>query len=252
MISFNNLGHMGRLGNQMFQYAALKGIASYRGYEYSIPSHDMMLKQCFKIPETKSNNNIKSYSFDGIEYNKNYVNDCPDNVDISGYFQSEKYFQHIRSEILKDFTFHDDVYKSCSSYMSGLFGSDRVIGIHVRRTDFMTDPQFFALKIDYYVEALRHFYNKNPVMIVSDDPQWCKQNFTDDRFFISSSNNMFVDLCLLSLCDYHIIANSSFSWWGSWLAGSSKTIAPRRWFSPTGNFKDWSTDDLYNPDWSLI
>ena len=59
---------MGRLGNQMFQYAALRGIASCKGYGYSIPSHDMMLTKCFKIPSTKDNNNANLYHLDGIEY----------------------------------------------------------------------------------------------------------------------------------------------------------------------------------------
>ncbi len=40
MISFNNIGHMGRLGNQMFQYAGLRGIASHKGYWYSIPRNN--------------------------------------------------------------------------------------------------------------------------------------------------------------------------------------------------------------------
>ena len=135
--------------------------------------------------------------------------------------------------------------------MSGLFGFDKVVGVHVRRTDFTTDPQFYSLGMDYYIRGLEYF-DDIPVMIVSDDPEWCKEKFVGDRFFISTSKNMCVDLCLLSLCDYHIIANSSFSWWGSWLAGSDKTVAPKQWFSPIGNFKDWSTKDLYNPDWDLI
>ena len=54
----------------------------------------------------------------------------------------------------------------------------------------------------------------------------------------------------MSMCDYHIIANSSFGWWGSWLAKSKKTVAPKRWF--TGDLKDWNTKDLYLNDWIVI
>ena len=252
MISFNNLGYMGRLGNQMFQYAALKGIASYHGYEYSIPDHDFDLKKCFKIPKTRSNNNQIPYIMDQIKFKQKFIDKCPDNVDISGFFQSEKYFQNIRSELLKDFTFYDDVYKTCTSYMSKFFGSDHVIGLHVRRTDYLTDPQFYFLGLDYYIRALKFFEDDIPVLVVSDDTEWCKENFIGDRFVVSDYDDMGIDLCLLSLCDQHIIANSSFSWWGSWLAGSEKTVAPKRWFSPLGEFKDWSTKDLYNSNWKLI
>jgi hypothetical protein len=54
----------------------------------------------------------------------------------------------------------------------------------------------------------------------------------------------------MSLCDYHIIANSSFSWWGSWLSKSKQTIAPKRWFA--GDFLKWNTRDLYIPNWIIF
>jgi hypothetical protein len=56
----------------------------------------------------------------------------------------------------------------------------------------------------------------------------------------------------MSLCNYHIIANSSFSWWGSWLANSKQTIAPKKWFSPNGSLLNWNTKDLYLPNWITI
>ena len=91
-----------------------------------------------------------------------------------------------------------------------------------------------------------------PVMVFSDDIKWCGEQdiFQGDRFILSEGNNTAVDLCLQSLCTYHIIANSSFSWWGSWLAKSKKTIAPRNWFA--GQNKDKDVSDLYLPQWVLI
>ena len=123
MISFNNLGNLGRLANQMFQYAAIRGIAANRGFDFCLPpkqvfgskdpmvkSSDTNLYDCFKLP-----------SFDiGITQNQVFVeqtfafdetlfNECPDDTDLVGYFQTEKYFKHIADEIRKDFTFTDDV-----------------------------------------------------------------------------------------------------------------------------------------------
>ena len=71
-----------------------------------------------------------------------------------------------------------------------------------------------------------------PVIVFSDDCDWCntQELFSDDRFMISENNSTDADLCLMSLCDYHIIANSSFSWWGAWLAKSKKVYAPKNWF----------------------
>ena len=59
---------------------------------------------------------------------------------------------------------------------------------------------------------------------------------------ISEDNDTDIDLCLMSKCNYHIIANSSFSWWGAWLADSEHVIAPKNWFSDSCSNK--STEDI--------
>ena len=86
-------------------------------------------------------------------------------------------------------------------------------------------------------------------MVFSDDPEWCKQQelFKDDRFMIAEGNSGYVDMCLMSLCSDHIIANSSFSWWGAWLAKGGQVIAPSDWF-PDGK----EVDDLYCEGWTVI
>ena len=83
----------------------------------------------------------------------------------------------------------------------------------------------------------------------SDDIQWCKDNLPSD-FLIPESQSMFHDMCLMSMCDAHIIANSSFSWWGAWLADNSiQVIAPKNWFASEGP-KNWDT--IYCKNWGLI
>ena len=90
-----------------------------------------------------------------------------------------------------------------------------------------------------------------PVIIVSDDPEWCgkQELFKPDRFLISDSDSNVVDMCILSLCKYHVIANSSFSWWGAWLANSNKVIAPKIWYGSVANLND---SDLVPQDWERI
>ena len=249
MISFNNIGHMGRLGNQMFQYAALKGISYNNNYEYPLPQSKIQLNKCFKIPKCLNNQNKNILTEKIFTFDENFFNFCPDNVDISGFFQTEKYFKHIESEIRNDFTFYNETYDIASSYMDGMFLNTEVISMHVRRTDYTTDDGFECLSLDYYETALKKF-PELPVLILSDDPNWCKNYFKSERFFISLSADECIDLCLMSLCDYHIIANSTFSWWGSWLAKSKKTIAPKYWFD--GQCKTHNTKDLYLSDWILV
>ena len=83
----------------------------------------------------------------------------------------------------------------------------------------------------------------------SDDPAWCQNQdlFSDDRFMISENTDNRVDLCLMSLCNDFIIANSSFSWWGAWLANGDTVVAPREWFT-----NDLNTCDLIPDRWIRI
>jgi hypothetical protein len=107
MISFNNLGNLGRLANQMFQYASLKGIARHRGYDFYIPprnvfgkrdpmvqNSDLIIYDVFKL---ENSNNLgllpnqvlmeRMHTFD-----KELFTNCPDNVDLFGYYQTEKFY----------------------------------------------------------------------------------------------------------------------------------------------------------------
>ena len=277
MIGFNALGYMGRLGNQMFQYASLKGIARNRKYEYCFPSVGSVaewknveqyyqeinegkvghiLLQPFTM-EGNSQLNLqyidksrpvlqeKSFAFD-----EELFNTCPDWVDIRGFFQTEKYFKHIRDEIKKDFTFRDEIINPCKEMVSGI---DDPISLHIRRTDYITNSNHSTLELDYYESALSNFDNDATILVFSDDPDWCNQQelFSDDRFMIAEGNSGYVDMCLMSLCSGHIIANSSFSWWGAWLSDSKQVIAPSQWFTGSNN-DNIDTKDIYCDGWKVI
>ena len=259
MLSFNNLGNLGRLANQMFQYASLKGISKHRGYEFAIPprevfgkndinvrNSDVILYDVFPVDKTNKVNLVRNpvlqermHTFD-----KELFINCPDNVDLFGYYQTEKYFKHIEDDIRKDFTFNSDLIKECQNYFNDNFSNSDVISLHIRRGDYVTNPNHPVQSIDYYQQALEKLPNDLPVVIFSDDTEWCNQQelFSSDRFMISENNSTDADLCLMSLCKYHIIANSSFSWWGAWLAKSKKTIGPKNWFG--GDCVNKSIDDV--------
>jgi hypothetical protein len=248
MISFNNIGNMGRLGNQMFQYSALRGISEHKRYLYSFPPNTELSK-CFKISQSNPNQNTHIVKVNKFEFDQDFFNNCPDDVDLIGYFQTEKYFKHIENKIRQDFTFYDRISNICKTYINQIFPTG-VISLHIRRSDYLKDKNFIVLDMEYYKKALEILNKDVPVLVFSDDVDWCKNYFTDNRFTVSMTNNPHMDLCLMSMCDYHIIANSSFSWWGSWLAKSKKTIAPKDWFC--GDFGNWNTEDLYLQKWITI
>ena len=278
MIGFNYLGKMGQLGNQMFQYASLRGIARNRGVDFCLPYHEEIftdeLGNKLRIelfnPFLMSNvtqSNIRMIGADNphdasviestrtegsFNFNEALFNTCPDNVTLHGYFQSEKYFKHIEDEIRQDFTFKNEIAIPCKHRMSEV---DTPIALHIRRGDYLRNSAHHNnLGLDYYDECLKKFDNDRTVIIFSDDPGWCKDQklFADDRFLVCEGNDSYTDLCLMSLCSDFIIANSSYSWWGAWLSKASNKIvcAPGTWFGPANAHLD--TSDLLPDEWVRV
>jgi hypothetical protein len=98
-----------------------------------------------------------------------------------------------------------------------------------------------------------NFFENCLFFVFSDDTEWCKlQNIFDRKdVIIPEVNDTYIDLCLMSMCDHNIIANSSYSWWASYLNKNlnKKIIAPSRWF---GEHSGINSKDLYNKDWIII
>lgn len=267
MIGFNHLGKMGQLGNQMFQYAATKGIARKNGVDFVIPNHQEVLIdslgnrlriELFDVFELNNINcgyvNVESEDYiqePSFGFNEQFFNLNPNkNISLFGYFQTEKYFEHIENEIRKDFTFHQKYVNECADIVEQF---DNPIALHIRRGDFLINSANHAnLSLEYYEKGLDNFESDRQVVIFSDDPKWCKEQnlFNDDRFLISEGNSSYHDLYLMTKCFDFIIANSTFSWWGAWLANTGKVIAPSLWFGP--NNVEKQTKDLFPETWTII
>ena len=261
MLSFNMLGNMGHLANQMFQYASLRGIAKKHGYDICICPREYVGSQipvknsildCFNLDTKFELGRQKTISESSFSFDKNLFENCPDGVDLHGYFQSEKYFSHIKEDILKEFTFKKEISAPAEELFESVFGEQEVISLHIRRGDYVLNPNHPVQPLEYYQKALNMLPEKSPVLIFSDDADWCNQQelFSDDRFTVSEGNDAYTDMFLQNQCTYHIICNSSFSWWGAWLAGSEKVIAPKNWFG--GDCINHNTNDLYCSTWKVI
>ena len=272
MIGLNYLGKMGQLGNQMFQYAALRGIANNRGFNFCLPYNNEVVVDSLGnrlrielfdpfVMSSVTQLNIQYIDQDrpvaqedGFAFNEELFNNCPDWTSLQGYFQTEKYFKHIEDEIKEDFTFKREISFLCKHNMSEM---DRPIALHIRRGDFLKNAgNHTNLGLDYYEKSLDVFDKDRNVIIFSDDSEWCKEQdlFEDDRFLVAEGNDSYTDLCLMSLCSDFIIANSSFSWWGAWLSKSmNKTVCapdPSIWFGPNNSHLD--TSDIIPEDWTII
>jgi hypothetical protein len=112
MIGMNNLGINGRIGNQMFQYASLMGIAYNRSFDWCIPKENQDLSKCFLMKNLQQFGNIDGQELhlhESHEFCEDLMFECPDGVSLHGYFQSEKYFKHIESIVRADFQFNEDI-----------------------------------------------------------------------------------------------------------------------------------------------
>ena len=195
----------------------------------------------------------------------------PDELYLSGYWQSEKYFASIApllraefSPALKLDTFNHD--------LQSRMQRENSVAVHVRRGDYSSAAAyqsfFGVLPMEYYEKAIAHMQRevKNPVFyFFSDDAAWCKQNFSKHNGSFIDHNqgvNAFKDLVLMAKCRHNIIANSTFSWWGAWLNDhqDKKVIAPEQWFrvnyltkkDPVYPSRFYNTIDLIPASWTKI
>jgi hypothetical protein len=262
MITFSNIGRYGRFGNQMFQYAALYGIARTAKYRYGIPYKNkseneyehFCLDEVFdKLEADESSGHPIQYRIAEPKFGYNPgLFGIPDHSDIIGYFQTEKYFKDYRNNLLKQFSFKQEIYDRARDIRS--LTREPVISIHLRLGDYVGQQHNHPVcSEEYYTEALRLLPDDMMLFVFSDEPKKAEERFSklNKKMVIPDNTDKYVDMCLMSLCDYHIIANSSFSWWGAWLSESKKTIAPAQWFgSGEGMPKDWR--DIYCEGWDVI
>ena len=280
MIGNNRIGCNGRLGNQMFQYASMRGIASVKGFDWVVPPENYDHTANYALFETFKMTNVQEKNIGFVEgeilketihcYDENLVDSCSDNTNLDGFFQTEKYFENIVDEIRSDFTFKDEYLKPCKEFIDSL--DTTPIFLHVRRGDAIGKEHYHHVApMSYYVEALKRFDEDTPCFVFSDDLDWCKSQelFKSDKFLFNDNIERYdyqsmdgsgsmqytllphVDLCLMSLCSGAIIVNSSFSWWGAWLQNNrGKVIASKPWFGPSAS--DLDTSDVVPDHWEII
>ena len=152
-IGFNHLGRHGRLGNQMFQYAGLRGIAAHKGYDFAIPPSDFNDEwndhQLFEAFKLIGLTNIKEIPGPYVQeahfhFDQNLFDNMPDGHNVYAYLQSTKYFEHIEEEIREDFEFKNDVNLPGKEMMSTL---DKPIALHVRRGDYIQTVSYTHLTL---------------------------------------------------------------------------------------------------------
>lgn len=226
----------GGLGNQMFQYAAGLGVAERLKEPLFVNNrfYDQHKHRQYELGVFPISSTITTDVTEPIEEKDFKFQEISQSGTMVGYWQSEKYFQHISDKIRDEFKLpkHD-------------IDSD-MVAVSVRRGDYLAlGDVFHNLDEEYYSDA-REVFPDATFVVFSDDPDWCEQNL-EWADLVVKGNPAIVDLALLASFKNHIIANSSFAWWGAWLADGDTVVAPRDWFT-----NGLDTTDLIPDRWIRI
>jgi GR25 family glycosyltransferase involved in LPS biosynthesis len=244
------LGKYGRLGNQLFQYATLFSIATQTGHAIKLP---MITRNISDKNQSKLFMYFKNIQYEPLLdsmkidrvineqmflYNPNLVQEVNNynNVNIHGYFQSYKYFDHMRDKILHIFQFKDSIKYNCVEIMKKYRETNKIIvSCHVRRGDLVNytgyGPPTSIEFINNAISKLESILNlEYSLLVFSDDITWTKNNLVLNNstlrknIMYSENMNEGEDLCLQSMCDHNIVTNSTYSWWGAYLNTNNKKI----------------------------
>jgi hypothetical protein len=287
------VGLGGGLGNQMFQYALGKKLSiknhdtllldmsafdndlnhkDYRPYglaHFNITASPASLAQIQKAkhPYGKIVSKFKNRAIRIFDPNPNTAKFNPamlrkkGDIYLEGFWQSYKYFDGIRQELLKEFSLNHPLSSAAQEIAETIKKSPNSVSLHIRRGDYVENPEItksFGTYCDrhYYQRALEHLAAKRgdlSVFVFSDDIAWVKEHmpFPHQTMYVSGKDIPDHEyLALMSLCQDHIIANSTFSWWGAWLDDKADkiVIGPKIWV-PTGRLP---IDDIMPPEWIRV
>lgn len=156
-----------------------------------------------------------------------------------GYWQHIGYINQVAPSLRRNLIFPSFKDKE-NIRLQHLIQEQNAISLHVRRGDYLQEPLFKDIcNEEYYQKSIQYIIEtqESPVFVIfSNDIPWCRSQFKDLNAIFVEHNigiNSFRDLQLMSQCNHHIIANSSFSWWGAWLNENPEkiVISPKRWIN---------------------
>ena len=177
-----------------------------------------------------------------------------------GYFQSYRYADAVKQELLKDFQLKPALSRCAQTMQDQIHNTPNSVAIHIRRGDYVQgyDGHFNVLDADYYTTAWAKIIQKYPnarPYIFSQDTDWCRQHlrFLPDPIFVKPNNDLqYEDMVLMSECTHNIIANSSYSWWAGYLNQHPDKIvvAPNHWTKDLQG--TYALKDLIPPSWICV
>lgn len=263
MITFPRLGTAGRLGNQLFQIAGTYSIAQDYGEQVSFPPWDY--QPYFNVPHEWFGGQPGRDAGEMLMLHDPRHRRFLQDIRIWHGYENHIYEMFQPSDTAMQYLYANYV-PFFDHYKSGR----GLISLHVRRGDNAAranpDLTYPLPTMDYYRRALAQLPIDDLIIVFSDEPEWCMNHLMDeidrDMLFIQSQTRPetqpgkknplppmdWTDMALMTMCSSHIIANSSYSWWGAWLAVQGNHVFyPSAWYGPLiSEYADWR---LIIPSW---
>jgi hypothetical protein len=275
---------LGGLGNQLFIYAAARSLSLENNLPLKLditsgfwlnPYKRAYALDSFKIEALVASQYESYYGIKGImrrkvdkslsrnkeyesrnylepesrEFDERFYNIKVQNkIYLDGYWQSEKYFQNIRGQLLEDFKLKKDLSEDIKILIDQIKTTNSIC-VHIRRFNLdmkNKNAHHLTLGIDYYVKAIEKIINRvsNPVFFLFGevDKLFIEKMNRFSNYVVVPNNKDYEDLYLMSQCKHSIISNSSFAWWGAWLNQNNEKIVL------TSNPEKYSLNKDYYPE----
>lgn len=245
---------LGRTGNNLLQVAAAIHYSKKHNVPWYIPPHyhHRQIYKYWKFPIYKGNiRKLPVYDTatdEGFPYAD--IPLYPNGVKLRGFFQSYKYLEPVKEEVLKAWNFK--VYPELRNFTS----------IHIRRGDYVTySDSFPPVTMDYIEKGIMAIANitreiPQKYLVFSDDIAWCREQFkrfTSLSFIFSEGKNEYEEMSKMASCGNNIIANSTFSYVAAYANRNPDKIvitpSSEEWFGPRAKL---DTKDLLPPEWHQV
>lgn len=267
-ITKTNLSIGPQFGSQMSQYAGLLALSKHLGSdivffkEYMELFRGVRLFEAFDLKhpiKSISEGTHSIYTLKEKICDKEVFNLDPNtNWDIQGWFHLYHYWDKYENLIKDAFKFKESILAEAISKVEEVKEGENypIVSVHFRRGDYL-EVSSLNLTLDYYNEAINIFLEKFTyfkLLVFSDDIEWCKEVLVGDNIHFSEGNSNYVDMCMMSLCDHNIIANSSFSWWGAYLNNNPNKIVvcPEDYIGPSDKESQFINKNYYPNTWTAI
>lgn len=281
MITNVHIGHSGRLGNQLFQYAILKAISNKTGYQITLPT-DLSTRvwhgqECvlgnFKLPSCRYSDTQPKFMYEEPDprYYDDGIYNIPDNTSLSGFFQHPGYYVGMQNDLRVEFELHESIRNKILQLLSNY--KTPTASLHMRRGDlsdgstgnpvdvaWSNDYSKGSVVANYYTTALSMIPSDSTIFLFTggsrngkvsaNDIQWCMEHFNDSRIIYLDGLSDIETFTLMSMCDYNITSfASTFSWWASFLNKNENIIAPKIYYPSNPSL---TPDLVYPKNWTLI